>query len=82
MRKIKLQVEDLQVESFLTAEADTRTGTVRPYEAEVVIANSDVTCPPQNTCNQTHCGGYSCEWTKCAADTCKAADDEFVGYGV
>lgn len=80
MRKIRLEVEDLHVESFSTAEPRGEWGTVRAYrdvgiDHEEFADGSDNTCPPVNTCNQTHCGGYSCEWTKCAGDGCKNEQD-------
>jgi hypothetical protein len=82
MRKMRLSVDDLQVESFATAQEDALRGTVLPHQVAGYPAlpgdeaGTDNTCPPVNTCNQTHCGGYSCEWTKCRADTCQPADAE------
>jgi hypothetical protein len=78
MRKMKLSVEDLQVESFSTAQEFAARGTVLPHQFDV-FANAELgtddTCPPVNTCNQTHCGGYSCEWTQCRADTCQPEEE-------
>jgi hypothetical protein len=79
MHKIKLEVEDLQVESFATAETGNELGTVRAYGDAFIIgdeAGTDATCPPVNTCNQTHCGGYSCGWTECPGDGCKPAEEQ------
>ena len=86
MRKMKLQIDDLQVESFSTADASMHRGTVRAHDDQVLPeddAGTDVTCPPVNTCNQTYCGGYSCEWTKCPGDGCKAEENEELnGFGI
>jgi hypothetical protein len=85
MRKMKLQLDDLRVESFATAEATTHRGTVRGHDQILPEdeAGTDATCPPVNTCNQTYCGGYSCEWTKCPGDGCKAEEvEEGQGFGI
>lgn len=82
MQKMKLQVEDLQVDSFATNESGTHGGTVGAHQVEEPFG-TDATCPPVNTCNQTNCGGYTCEWTKCAADTCKPEEEvEFPAFGI
>lgn len=81
MGKMKLHLEDLQVESFSTAVLGIYEGTVRAHQDQFLDVFGTVdTCPPVNTCNQTNCGGYSCEWTKCVAATCKAeALEDFTG---
>ncbi len=81
MLKIKLDIEDLQVESFSTAGVTSEFGTVRGHGANGFDDGiGGGTLPPENTCYQTHCGGYTCEWTKCAADGCVATAEQQEAY--
>ena len=75
MKKLRLGLESLAVESFDTAvEAEADRGTVRgrdsatgPEEPDTIAATC--TCPPPNTAS---CGG-TCDWTcagGCTAATC------------
>jgi hypothetical protein len=65
MRKIRLDLERLDVESFATAEAEPARGTVRglwsqPGTCDLVVA----TCQVNGTCVWTcgaRCGSSTCE---------------------
>ena len=55
MKKLRLEIEELAVESFATAEREMRTGTVRAY-----ITEFGGTCDPGVTCGPETCGGAYC----------------------
>ena len=55
MKKLKLQVEDLAVESFTTAAAPEPRGTVRAHATEF-----GQTCDPAPSCGPETCGGAFC----------------------
>jgi hypothetical protein len=63
MRKLRLDVNRLEVESFeVSMPADLR-GTVRMHDSEEpqsIVATCD--CPPPQT-NHTACGQFSCGYT-------------------
>jgi len=68
MKKLTLKLEDLAVESFDTARAGAKGGTVRGADG----LTQEATCP--YTCGETNCGsacnsqdGYgSCEYESCS----------------
>jgi hypothetical protein len=70
MRKIKLQLESLAVESFQTLAAEQAAGTVVGQQRGTNVScpasciNSACTCP-----GITDCGGATCEGS-CAGYTC------------
>lgn len=75
MRKLKLELDDIQVESFETNRLEAERGTVRGH---VSIANpctgqcdtvNDATCDPEAGCTNTAAGDYTCIATNCA-DQC------------
>ncbi|MGD8778122.1 MAG: pinensin family lanthipeptide [Ignavibacteria bacterium] len=75
MKKLKLNLEDLKVESFSTEDIDKRQGTVvgnltgtnAACEScagfETCDACTGFSCP--NTCYEDTCEGYSCYYTNC-----------------
>ena len=61
MKKLRLELEELQVESFTTAELDGDRGTVEAYIS--VRCNTNYTCDPaNNTCAYVETCG---EWASC-----------------
>jgi hypothetical protein len=66
MRKIRLDLDELQVDSFTTAEQPGGAGTVRGYVS--VQCGSDYTCNYEDTCAGVvtcarscgNCGTYYC----------------------
>jgi hypothetical protein len=65
MAKLRLEVEELVVESFTPATVHTETGTVRarqsgPYTDECDTCGADSQCGPCDTPNCTH----GCNWTQ------------------
>jgi hypothetical protein len=55
MKKLKLEIEELAVESFATAEGTAEPGTVRAYATEM-----GRTCGFDNTCGPETCGDMHC----------------------
>jgi hypothetical protein len=61
MRKLKLQVEDLEVATFRTTEVPEERGTVVGHKTAPPSMN---TCPGYNTCDApTYHGEYTCAYT-------------------
>lgn len=56
MRKLKLNLDDLSVEAFDTAEAPTPRGTVEGNEEYTYFCD---------TCECTGVNGTSCNWSRC-----------------
>lgn len=86
MKKMKLDLDALAVESFDTAPGTgAGHGTIRghdsaptePEEPDTIAATCD--CPPPGT-NQTACGQFTCQWScdagcsnvTCGGSTCWA----------
>ena len=67
MTKLRMDVDSLHVESFATADAGGRAGTVRGAEATELC--SQVT-GPCDTCNTSCAGGPLCD---CAPSGCPKA---------
>jgi len=65
MRKIRLEVERLEVESFETAAAEPERGTVRGHWSQLGTCDAVVaTCQLNGTCKWTcgsRCGSTLCE---------------------
>ena len=74
MKKLRMDVDALHVESFTTAEGAARAGTVRGAEATELCSQGPVTCHPTNdpcdTCNTSCAGGPLCD---CAPSGCPKA---------
>lgn len=70
MKKLTLKLEDLAVESFDTARAGAKGGTV--HGAGGVIPTQDATCP-YTYCGETNCGS-ACKsqdgWGSCEYESC------------
>ena len=78
MNKLKLQLDDLTVESFDTTAARDEKGTVFGEQCTCDTActcpgcpTCDITCPNTcyETCDDASCYGATCEGT-CRIDTC------------
>lgn len=75
MKKLKLNLEDLKIESFQTDSISKKSkGTIKGF-----ITNTDPRCNTecaggntcQNTCYNTCGWGYTCEqWTNCPNEPC------------
>jgi hypothetical protein len=65
MRKLRLDVDGLTVESFVTADERRGAGTVRGAEATELCSAGPVTCHPTNdpcdTCATSCAGGPRCD---------------------
>lgn len=55
MKKLKLQLDELAVESFTTTRADGARGTVAAYATE-----RGTTCVGGNSCGPETCGDFAC----------------------
>ena len=68
MRQLKLNIEDLSVESFATYAEEAHRGTVHGYVYDIAPASM-----PEGTCVETCTTAYTdpatCCWT-CNDDTC------------
>ena len=75
MRKLRLELDDLAVESFATAEGEGAQGTVRGLDDYVIIEDDVVLMPRTDetvcTC-PTGCTGLTCCDPCVTADTCDA----------
>jgi hypothetical protein len=92
MRKLKLEVDELQVESFEIA-ANGRRATVRAHEDTEVSFVGDTqcgTCPPQSwggSCEALGCAGSpnctaACTMWGCTDEqTCQTCDTYNCGWG-
>jgi hypothetical protein len=61
MRKLKLNLDDLNVMSFETGKESGREGTVLGHKT---APPSEFSCPGMNTCEtQTYVGEYTCDYT-------------------
>ncbi len=70
MRRLKLSIEDLLVESFSTANRGVNRGTVRAHGDETL---SEDTFDPQYTCQSTCPPKFTCVFPPCrpaTADGC------------
>jgi hypothetical protein len=71
MKKLRMDVDALRVESFATAARGARTGTVRGAEATELCSQGPVTCHPTydpcDTCDTSCAGGPLCD---CAPSGC------------
>ncbi|HEX6036667.1 hypothetical protein [Longimicrobium sp.] len=73
MKKLKLEVENLVVESFRTKEAEAPAGTVF---GEQCSCYSVCTCPGVPTCEETDCAGTCGGCCTVCWDTCDGATCE------
>jgi hypothetical protein len=83
MKKLRLNLDQLTVDSFDTAAAVVQRGTVRGEEQCTcpTACNTNCTCPGCPTCDYTACGQESCNgscfascngscyFTECGGDT-------------
>jgi len=84
MKKLKLQLEDLRIDSFQTTPVGKRKGTIVGKEASIVVTCESncptcegtcyETCPPScgsycETCDREACGDAVTGWFSCL-DTC------------
>lgn len=61
MRKLKLNINELEVASFQTGEEQDRGGTVLGHK---LPPPSEISCPGMYTCDpQTYAGDYTCDYT-------------------
>jgi hypothetical protein len=74
MKKLRLRLDDLRVDSFRTTEAQKVRGTVLGHFP--LTAATACTCPGINTCDFASCGG-TCAW----AETCAAPCTQPSGCG-
>lgn len=82
MRKLRLSLENLAVESFETTRPEAGRGTVHAEQACTCVTYctcpgmatcGDLTCPVQNTCNDTcedTCDNWTCLVT-CGFSNCE-----------
>ena len=79
MKKLKLSLDDLRVESFsATPDPAQKRGTVfgqyeteYPWDCTVHTCNNQETCPPYDTCGGTGCGSEGATCTcGTSAETC------------
>jgi hypothetical protein len=70
MNKLKLQLDDLAVESFDTAAAERENGTVFGEECSCY---SNCTCPGFDTCDETECVGTCGACCTVCFETCGGA---------
>ncbi|HEX2078668.1 MAG TPA: hypothetical protein VHG08_13190 [Longimicrobium sp.] len=78
MHKLRLQLDDLRVDSFNTTAGETENGTVF---GEQCTCHTACTCPGCPTC-WVSCDGNCNEWTKaftCNGYGCTAEGGECVG---
>lgn len=88
MHKVKLQIDDLRVESFVVQAGPAGPGTVRGLEDVAAESGVHTACitycpshcePPCLSLNPTECN-YSCEHTECpwvpTCDSCSCATGE------
>ncbi|HEX8904154.1 MAG TPA: hypothetical protein VF771_04890 [Longimicrobiaceae bacterium] len=70
MRKLKLELDDLQVESFQTDESLPGLGTVHAHVSAVCTGANGNTCNGLNTCDgaATCDGAYTCNFLSCDSD--------------
>lgn len=73
MKKLRLDVEKLVVESFGTQEGETPGGTVL---GEQCSCHSACTCPGVPTCEETDCAGTCGGCCTVCWDTCDGATCE------
>lgn len=68
-RKLSLDLEALDVESFATqrADAETEKGTVHAHISQLCTRENGATCGTNNTCNfgYTCDGDYTCNFRSC-----------------
>lgn len=74
MNKLKLQLDDLRVDSFDTTPAEKERGTVLGAQC---TCYTQCTCPGCDTCDET-CGCYtgSCPGESCIGGTACVSDAE------
>lgn len=67
MRKLKLELDSLQVETFLTDEAAEGAGTVHGHVSLACTGANGATCNDRATCNGAYtCDGeYTCNFRSC-----------------
>ena len=63
MRKTRLTLDDLDVQSFSTGDGDGRRGTVRAHDAPTDQVECPTADPEWDTCWQTCVG--TCDWMDC-----------------
>jgi hypothetical protein len=70
MKKLRLNLEDLRVDSFTTADGDEKRGTVDGYYLSERCATDALTCngPVGGSCGGGE--GASCAPTTCVVDSC------------
>ncbi|MBB4639519.1 hypothetical protein [Longimicrobium terrae] len=75
MGKIRLALEDLDVQSFATAEAASGRGTVQGAEDQVVEGPATVSKPPVCYIESGNCLGtrfdYGCDTSYCLSRECE-----------
>jgi hypothetical protein len=69
MRKIRLELEDLAVESFATDAADGRTGTVRGNDLSIQCATQYTGQPDCPGCQVS--GAATCVYCQADTETCQ-----------
>ncbi|HEU0300093.1 MAG TPA: hypothetical protein VFR37_11575 [Longimicrobium sp.] len=82
MQKLKLGLENLQVESFDTGAGDDSRGTVHGHATQFCTRFNGVTCNGGYTCDGGYtCGGDTCEYNSCdyACDTYYCATNPSCG---
>ena len=65
--KLKLNLEELTVDSFDTSRPAPKEGTVF---GEQCTCWTNCTCPGCPTCDHTACGQHTCGQQTCGGDTC------------
>jgi hypothetical protein len=74
-RKLRLNLDELSVESFVPAHHEVLRGTVHGAEA---TADGQTLCA-NTQCDPSFCVALSCDWTECANISCM--DDGQCGSG-
>lgn len=68
--KLRLNLEDLSVESFMPADEVQLLGTVKGQEDTA----DGMTYCARTQCMETECIQYSCKWTECQNISCQAGN--------
>ena len=76
MNKLKLNVEDLSVESFAPAETPRDRGTVQGHDSEEVLLPADDTqsydmvCGGADYAGSVYCSRFTCPWNFSCRNNC------------
>jgi hypothetical protein len=89
MKKLKLDLNELKVESFETSKQSIRKGTVNGHATVPVGFCADQsyhTYCPTSACLQcsgelTNCNQNTCDYTECNQNTCDTCYNTCDGYG-